>query len=894
MKTSSSSRPGALSALILVAAGACVGPPGPIASDDMGTVSASLMLSPTASLDTADYSISGPNMFARSGSIDVRNSQTISVTVGGIPAGSGYNVAITGTSTDSQISCMGSATFAITPKMTTVVMIKIQCREPPKTGTVVIGGTVNICPLIDAIGANPGEVMVGFSRALDSAAHDSDGKPAALTYSWATTSGTLAGATTPNPTLFCTTAGVSTVTLTVSDGDCTDTGSVNIVCSPTPVRINEVESNGGTPGDWVELINTSSAAVDIGGWLFRDNDAARVTAPAVIPAGTILPPGGYYVLNEVVGGVGQFAFGLGGADSAMISSPADVLIDSFSWTAHATVTYGRCPNGTGAFGQTSSTKGTANDCSSGAGGSGGGAAGASGAAGAGGTTGAGGAAGAAGTTGAGGAAGAGGSAPSTVRINEVESNGGTPGDWVELVNVGASTADISGWLFRDNDPARVSAPAVIPAGTLLPPGGYYVLNEVVAGVGQFTFGLGAADSAILSDATDTPVDSYSWTAHATVTYGRCPNGTGAFGQTSSTKGAANDCSGGTGAGGAAGTTGAGGAAGGGAGMGGSAAGSGGAGGVAALPWPTDDTVVTVDELNQFPSNLSGLFYEPATATDPAILWAVQNSPSLLHRPVFNGTSWVGTATDGWTAGKTMVYTTGTGGPDSEGVTRAELGSSAIYVATERDNTNNGVSRLAILRFDTAASGTTLTATHDWNITADIPAVGANLGLEAITWIPDTYLVGNGFIDDTTLAAYDPSRYPGHGTGLFFVGVEATGSIYGYALDHTAGGFQRVATLSSGQAGVMDLTFDRDVGQLWAYCDNTCGNRSTILAVGMGHFQIRGFIDRAPTLTDANNEGIAIAPESECSGGKKSFFWADDGNTGQHALRHGTITCGPQF
>ena len=36
--------------------------------------------------------------------------------------------------------------------------------------------------------------------------------------------------------------------------------------------------------------------------------------------------------------------------------------------------------------------------------------------------------------------------------------------------------------------------------------------------------------------------SYTWTAHAATTYGRCPNGTGAFATTAaSTKGAANDC-----------------------------------------------------------------------------------------------------------------------------------------------------------------------------------------------------------------------------------------------------------------------------------------------------------------------------------------------------------------
>ena len=119
--------------------------------------------------------------------------------------------------------------------------------------------------------------------------------------------------------------------------------------------------------------------------------------------------------------------------------------------------------------------------------------------------------------------------------------------------MGGTTADLSGWSFRDNDPARVTAPAIIPAGTILPPGGYYVLNEVVKGVGQFNFGLGGADSADHDRRERRALDSYSWTAHATITYGRCPNGTGAYVNTaSSTKGAANDCpAGGTGGGGLA-------------------------------------------------------------------------------------------------------------------------------------------------------------------------------------------------------------------------------------------------------------------------------------------------------------------------------------------------------
>ena len=78
-----------------------------------------------------------------------------------------------------------------------------------------------------------------------------------------------------------------------------------------------------------------------------------------------------------------------------------------------------------------------------------------------------------------------------------------------------------------------------------------------------------------------------------------------------------------------------------------------------------------------------------------------------------------------------------------------------------------MSRLVILRFDTDAAGIELTATHDWDITADLPAVGANLGIEAITWMPDSYLVANGFIDESTGAAYNPGAVPGprHGAVL---------------------------------------------------------------------------------------------------------------------------------
>ena len=91
---------------------------------------------------------------------------------------------------------------------------------------------------------------------------------------------------------------------------------------------------------------------------------------------------------------------------------------------------------------------------------------------------------------------------------------------------------------------------------------------------------------------------------------------------------------------------------------------------------------------------------------------------------------------------------------------------------------------------------------------------------------------------------------------------------------------------------MGLDFDRDVGNLWAYCDNTCGNHASVLRLSTGRFGAAVLFDRPATLPNSNNEGIAIAPESECVSGRKSFFWSDDSNFGGHAIYRGSIPCGP--
>ncbi|PWC05153.1 lamin tail domain-containing protein [Agromyces badenianii] len=599
------------------------------------------------------------------------------------------------------------------------------------------------------------------------------------------------------------------VTVTTTKGAAND-------CEPDAaeyLRLNEVESNGGTPGDWVELVNIGEFELDAAGLVIRDNDDSHALT---VPADTIVPAHGYLAVDT------ESAFGLGGKDSArLFDTDGTTLIDQTSWTSHAATSYGRCPDVIGAFEATrSTTKGAANDCEP--------------------------------------------PVAADIRVNEVESSGGAPGDWAELFNPGADAADVSGWIVKDSADDHV---AVLPGGSTIAAGGFLVVEESVLG-----YGLGAADSVrlLLPDSV-TVVDSYSWTAHAATSYGRCPDGTGEFALTAATtKGASNDC----------------------------ADVAPGGPGTPADAWPGGSEVSTVDTAGVFNGNMSGLTFEPADTTDAEAsdtLWAVKNGPGTLFRLHDSDGVWAPDSGD-WANGKALRYADGTGDVDAEGVALTDAGAAGgIFVSSERNNAANGVSRPSILRFDAGASGTTLSATAEWNIAADLPTIAPNSGLEAIAWVPDVWLVERGLVDASTGTAYDPADYAGHGNGLFFVGLEANGMVYAYALDLTGTVYHRVAAFASGFPGVMDLEFEAETELLWAVCDDTCDGRTATLDVAQsgaaaGTFAVTALYERPTGMPNLNNEGFAIAPQERCTDGSKPVIYADDAATGGHALRAGTIDC----
>ena len=315
--------------------------------------------------------------------------------------------------------------------------------------------------------------------------------------------------------------------------------------------------------------------------------------------------------------------------------------------------------------------------------------------------------------------------------------------------------------------------------------------------------------------------------------------------------------------------------------------------VTASSWPGSPDAQTVDGENVFGGNMSGLTYEPSGSAAPGVLWAARNGPGTLFRLIWNGTIWTTDSANDWGTGKALRYPDGTGNPDAESVTFAATVEAGLYVATERNNDASGVSRNSVLRFGATAADATLTATNEWNLTADLPEVGANLGLEAITWIPDAFLTSQGFFDESNGHRYLPAEYPNHGDGLFFVGVEANGVIYAYALDQADDSFTRIATISSGFSGVMGLEFDRELGYLWAVCDDGCDGRSAVFQITpQGAFVVTRVFERPAAMPSLNNEGFAMASQAECVGGVKAAFWSDDSETGGHAIRRGSLTCTP--
>jgi hypothetical protein len=218
-------------------------------SESVGSVGLELQAG-SVTLNTIKYTILG-NGFARIDYLlDVSNSTSIQAIIGGIPAGAGYTLTLSGVDAGgSGATCTGETTFDIIAGQTTTAPIQLECRVPSTTGSVTVNGSVNVCPKVDGISLEPAQTTVGHTVLATSFASDLDQGPSPLSYVWSTSSGSVTpSADSTAATVLCTVPGPLTLTLTVSDGDCTDTASQVITCAADGASAPTADDPN-TPGD---------------------------------------------------------------------------------------------------------------------------------------------------------------------------------------------------------------------------------------------------------------------------------------------------------------------------------------------------------------------------------------------------------------------------------------------------------------------------------------------------------------------------------------------------------------------------------------------------------------------------------------------------------------------
>lgn len=716
--------------------------------------------------------------------------------------------------------------------------------------------------------------------------------------------------------------------------------------TPTLV-LNEINSS---PDDWVELMNIGTETMDLSGFELRDNSNDhrwRFPDGSKIAAGELLvvdakTNGMIYddQTKAFVDGTFEAAIGIGSGDSIRLFDKDGGLLDEYSWTEHASydgdaakASYGRYPDGTGAFRLTKETKGVANEYYA-----------------------------------------------STIVINEVESNGDET-DWVEIINIGMQAVDISGWYLLDNDPVGHKTDITpVPDGMTLEPGALYVFDQNK----DFTFGLGKEDKAVIYDASGSLVAEYEWTAHANGVYARIPDGIGEFQDfDTATKGKknkvvspvvinevqSNDPDGGpdwvelanptpealdisglvlkdnkdkdpytipegttipandflviyqddSGATGFAF----------GLGKGDSVRLFEGGEQIAATTWPEGSH--TNPTWGLYP-DVNGSSYQNTLEATPGAANKFTGIPDVIAWPgssevrtfdtvstfledssgldfangklyaVDNGTAtfWVMdvakdgmlTFARGFEQGKRVCFqkdadNENAKGPDAEGITVD--GSGMVYLASERDNSDKGVNYDTILMVNPNESGTRLVAQKEWDLTASLPQVSANMGIEAVEWVANADVVGK-LLDQNTGNTFDAANYPNAvAGGVFFVALEDNGHVYAFILNEDETVVQ-IADIDAKLGGAMALDYDTYENVLWVAADDGYGNRMAKITLnGSSNPEIVHVLPASGVDASANNEGFAIADAEYTVNVQRPVYRFCDGVT-SGALTIGSINC----
>ena len=238
-----------------------------------GKVSGLLTLGNDTSIPSVNYVLQNGTSVVQSGVITTNNSAQVNFELGGIPAGSGYVITLSGTSADGGVSCLGtSQAFAVTARNTANVGVNLICTSgTTDAGQAIIIGAENFCgtwqsvstagPGLDAAPSNGSEVFADGTTPIVISATANGAATSDLVYTWSILSSTGAG-----------------VTLGASTGNGTTSDQISLVCNPSTVAGGAV----------IQLVVSDSAdggAVSCPGSL--STTTVPVTCDAVAGCGTL-------------------------------------------------------------------------------------------------------------------------------------------------------------------------------------------------------------------------------------------------------------------------------------------------------------------------------------------------------------------------------------------------------------------------------------------------------------------------------------------------------------------------------------------------------------------------------------------------------------------------------
>ena len=206
---------------------------GEASTGESGSLSVSLQLRGGIEIDQVTWKIDRVGVAPMNGTINTSApGSTPSVEVFGLQPGEGYSITMAATSALGEMSCGGSADFAVESGVSTHVMVLLNCEPPKVLGGVRANGEFNVCAdLVVVVVVAPLQISVGDKIELLAVAEDAERDP--IEYRWETTGGSFDDPTVEDPIYTCEELGNYDVSVAVSDDGfdpCTSGWTIRVTC----------------------------------------------------------------------------------------------------------------------------------------------------------------------------------------------------------------------------------------------------------------------------------------------------------------------------------------------------------------------------------------------------------------------------------------------------------------------------------------------------------------------------------------------------------------------------------------------------------------------------------------------------------------------------------------